>query len=524
MSLLDACQEDIRDWLSYCLDPPEDEEKLWHWFADVWGYRIPRRKVCNECTAPFDVMKACWFQIAPQILILGGRGAGKTYSMTHLAVARMVTQHVPGRIIGGSGDQAELIMDYLNGGEKVRSSGSLWDAPRAPLEVLVTPRRPGMNYQETALGGSLEALKSSSTAVRSRHPVHLYGDEIDEMRPKIFQGATGMPLGVAAREDLGMGPVASSTTLCSTWHKPNGVVTQLRREMADKGLPILKYCYREVLVSNGGWYPDEELEAKRLTVNPRTFEIEYDMKAPLEGDTVFDEDDLKLMFRRELGEFKGHPGTRIEVINPHPKLVFVHGCDWGLTKDWTIFTCGTENPQDKGRIYCVAWERHGGGGPTKWPEIKSRWNDMRVRYRGLREAGISSEFKYALHDSTSLGGKAVDQDFAFGDYEAGAAEGFDFSNRVERKRIFLQYIEACQAGEMVYPFIEWAYIDHQYVTYQDILGSGHPPDSFVSGALMYECWQRYLKAKPKGVSARRINLVAPSQAEIRFFGRGGPLR
>lgn len=282
-------------------------------------------------------------------------------------------------------------------------------------------------------------------------------------------------------------------------------MTMVRDEMIDKGLPVRKWCWKEVVKSNGGWLDDREVEVKRANMTAADFAIEMDMKNPSSKDQVLTEDDVKACMPLALTggrEFEGEEDVRVQLIPPHPNLPFIHGADWGRSRDWSVFTVLTQNPQDKEHLYLAAFERHGGGGIIDWPEIKNLWALIRKEYRGLRETGVESDFYYALHDATGMGGKMIDEDFfhLYGD----PANGFDFSDHKNRRRIFQNLIEAIQNREIVMPRIKWLLRDLSRNSKNDLFGSGHPSDSFISLALALEEWRRYQGArnKARGVVSR----------------------
>jgi hypothetical protein len=183
--------------------------------------------------------------------------------------------------------------------------------------------------------------------------------------------------------------------------------------MMDKGLPVRKWCALDVVKSNGGWMPDETLAAKKRDMTPEDYDIEVLMKAPSSRDQIFSEAQIDNIMPLELGPAQtGVEEQRVTLIPPHPKLVFVHGSDWGKSRHWSVFTVLTEDPNNPGgQLFMAAWERWGGGNNIRWPRIKKAWATLRQDYRGLRESGVASDYYYAVHDATGMGGKAIDDEF-----------------------------------------------------------------------------------------------------------------
>jgi hypothetical protein len=55
----------------------------------------------------------------------------------------------------------------------------------------------------------------------------------------------------------------------------------------------------------------------------------------------------------------------------------------------------------------------------------------------------------------------------------------------DRADTFSEYIAAIENNEIVCPFFELMEGEHRYASVDDLFGSGHPPDTFVAGALAY---------------------------------------
>jgi hypothetical protein len=56
-----------------------------------------------------------------------------------------------------------------------------------------------------------------------------------------------------------------------------------------------------------------------------------------------------------------------------------------------------------------------------------------------------------------------------------------------RQQIFNNYIMEIEAGHLKAPWIEYMVKEHERCTKGDLEGSGHPPDTLVSGALAISC-------------------------------------
>jgi hypothetical protein len=112
--------------------------------------------------------------------------------------------------------------------------------------------------------------------------------------------------------------------------------------------------------------------------------------------------------------------------------------------------------------WLVAWERDG---RRSWPLMVERFNTRVQRFPG-----------YAAHDATGMGGQFID------DILTVQAIPIQLVGS-ERDAIFTEYITALERHEWIGPRIEYAWNEHRYVTNDDLYGKGHPPDSFIAGAL-----------------------------------------
>jgi len=57
-----------------------------------------------------------------------------------------------------------------------------------------------------------------------------------------------------------------------------------------------------------------------------------------------------------------------------------------------------------------------------------------------------------------------------------------------RADLLSEYINACEKGDIEYPFIKYAYDEHKYASVEDVFSSGvshHLPDSISGGALTW---------------------------------------
>lgn len=431
--------------------PPKDDDWLHWWVRTYLGFHIPRVQVCEHHVAPFEAFAASYFAREPIVIWEGSRGfSGKSITLSALSLAEQITLGTNIRLLGGSGEQAQRINDYIRG-QDPNAQGMFWDAPLAPKHLLGDTTKTEVR---TKNGGYVKALMASPTSIRGAHPVRLRIDEVDEMDLKLYDASMG--------QTMSRNGVAAQTTISSTHHHPDGTMTEVKRRAEEQGFPIYRWCYKETMQPHG-WLEPAEVERKRREVPRHMFENEYDLHEPLAEGRIFTPDVLEGLFDPCLGEFEGHAREEIVIVKPDDSRDFYHGTDWGRKVDWTVVH--TNKRSRSGPDILAAWTRM--QQPLDWPMMVAAHN-QRVRSYG----GPSS------HDETGLGD-------VVGAYMQVNSEGFDFNRKKERSEMFWSYVASVEAGEHVYPMIKPLYRSHRFVTWDDLFGGGHPPDEFVAAALAW---------------------------------------
>lgn len=413
---------------------PQNDEELKVYLWERFQIRIPNTQICPNHSTPFRAFADAYFARYPVTVWKASRGlGGKSYLLALLGHCEADALAADVTILGGSGEQALRVIEYLQ-----KLSGDEENTARRTMY---------------ASGGRVTALMASSKSARGPHPQRMRLDEVDEMELAILDAAMGQPMGTAA--------IAKQTVMSSTHHYADATFTEVMKRAGEKGWPVYEWCYKETSAQPDGWLTDEEIESKRGDVTAAMWSAEYDLQEPSpEGRAILPEK-VDLCFRSELGEFLGAADREIEIEAPQPGARYAHGCDWAKEKDWTII--------DTWRIDCrpmkrVCWLRIG---RMAWPVMIAKFNARVRRYGGK-----------ACHDKTGVG-NVVD------DYLTVQAEGIVLVGQV-RADVFTDYIAAMENGAIVSPKIKYCEGEHRYCTNNDLRGSGHPPDSFVAGAMVYQ--------------------------------------
>lgn len=478
---------------------PTTDDELHAAVKKYFNVDIPRRKVCAHHEAPFTAFCDAFFARSTVSVWKASRGfGGKSMLLALLGLCEAVFLGAKCNILGGSGEQSERVLNYINGEEMPHA---FWNAPNAPRSLIiggseseVADNARGITKRMIKLtnNGYLKALMASARSVRGPHPQRLRLDEVDEMEMSIFDSALGQPM---KRFGIDEQIVASSTH-----HHANGTMTQILKRASEQGWSVFEWCYRENLTTNGGWLEPEAVQRKKGTVTKVMFETEYENQEPNPAGRAIDVEKCKAAFKAELGVFNGDENEYIEIEapykggepekachrckHPYPKNsphlgnciwcrverrktkagVYTTGTDWAKKKDWTVIKTFRV---DVFPAKLVAFERTG---RLDWPTMVAK-HEKRVRYYGGA----------AGHDITGIGG-------VIADYLTVASEGIIMQG-MPRHEMLSYYISAIEHGKIIYPMIKWMYDSHRLASVEDVFKSGdsnHLPDDMCAGAIAWK--------------------------------------
>lgn len=345
-------------------------------------------------------------------------------------------------LLGGSGEQSARVLEYLQ----------KWSSAEDNVQ-----RR--TRYKS---GGLVTALMASSKSARGPHPQRMRLDEVDEMDLAILDAAMGQPMGTPM--------IAKQTVMSSTHHYADATFTEVKRRAEEKGWPIQEWCYKETSVQPDGWLSLEEIESKRGEVTASMWQAEYDLQEPSpEGRAILPEA-VDACFRAEFNgmltaqELAGPMGYELVIEPSVAGATYATGADWAKKKDHTVIDTLRTDVRPLRR---VAWARYQ---RMSWPMMIAKFDQRVAKYPGG-----------ACHDATGLGD-------VVNDYQEADARGVILTGQ-RRADVFTKYIAALEDRAIVSAAIRYCEGEHRYCTNEDLTGSGHPPDSFVAGAMAYKASQ-----------------------------------
>lgn len=416
---------------------PRNDAELKRFLLDSFGIRLPDTQVCENHTTPFRAFADAYFARYGVTVWVASRGlGGKSFLLALLGHCEALTLDADVTILGGSGEQAARVLEYLQ----------KWSAEED-------------NVKRRTLyggGGRVTALMASSKSARGPHPQRMRLDEVDEMALAILDAAMGQPMSSPG--------VAKQTVMSSTHHYADGTLTEVLKRAAEKQWPVQNWCYKESAALPDGWLSAAEIQSKRGEVTSAMWDVEYELQEPSpEGRAILPEA-VTACFRKELGQYEGELGREIIIEEPIEGATYAHGADWAKKKDFTVLDTLRTDIRPMRR---VAWSRLG---RMAWPMMIAKFDARVAKYGGK-----------ACHDATGLGD-------VVGDYQNVNAEGVILSGQT-RSDVFTKYIAAIEGGAIQSAAIRYCEGEHRYCTNEDLMGSGHPPDSFVAGAMAYRASQ-----------------------------------
>lgn len=446
---------------------PQDDDELWWYIKTVWGIEIPRISVCKNHVAPFEALADAYFARHPVSIWKASRGFGGKSTLTGVLCAiEAATLGAQVTVLGGSAAQSQRVHQVTH---------ELWYSPLAPKGLLASdPTKFSTNLTN---GAWIVALMASQKSVRGPHPQRLRLDEVDEMDLDLFEAAQGQPM-----DSRGL---KAQTVVSSTHQYPDGTMTELLRRGNDKGWGLFEWCWRESVgtAEHPGWLTMDNVERKKMEVSHRMWEVEYDLQEPSFDGRAIETEFVEAMFDPELGVFIGDLNEYIEIEEPQQGATYITGVDWAKEKDYTIIRTFRT---DLAPWVEVSFLRTG---RKPWQEMVGDLNDRLARYGGL-----------CVHDATGIGNVVDD----LIEYDKKKVKPVVLRGR-ERESVFMEYISGIEQYGIRSPRIQFPYGEHKYVTQKDLFGTGHPPDTFIAGALAWSMRKRTHKLNIRPVSVTRTD-------------------
>ncbi len=219
---------------------PGTKHDLKNYVKVFLGIDVPHKKICPEHNSPMDYLWHSFSADSPSgrgvsqttlknadAVIWANRAGGKTELA---AVATLLDcffkPDCQVRILGGSGEQAGRMYEYL--------TGFLHNGFEQFLNGPVLKAK-----CRFANGSAVEVLTQSATSVRGQHVQKLRCDELELFNEDVFAAAKFTTQST--------GRLTAAMELISTMHRPYGLMQKVVSSAPEFGTPIFKWCIWEVI-------------------------------------------------------------------------------------------------------------------------------------------------------------------------------------------------------------------------------------------------------------------------------------
>lgn len=235
------------------------------------------------------------------------------------------------------------------------------------------------------------------------------------------------------------------------------------------------WTWREVMESNGGFMSQKFIDTKRGELSQAQWDAEYENRGPQSGVRVFDKSHLDILFNPRIGNIPGVENSHWKLYenDKNPTGRFYHGADWARDNHWTVLHTLQRTASG---FQTAAWYRTN---QKPYPQIIREVVSHIKDYKGP-----------IAHDSTGVG-KALDDLLV----DNGAKRSSVFPVEWTRQKLIHEmagfYQHAIENEELVGPFIQFAYSEHEYLTEDMLRGKDHCPDSVAAAMMAYYLARQY---------------------------------
>ena len=213
---------------------PTTPEELKNYIKVFLGLDIPAKSMCGQHNNPMDYL---WYSFSADFraerganadsVVWANRGGGKTELAAVATLLDCVFKpNCQVRILGGSGEQAGRMYEYLGGFLR----NGFEEFPAGPV------RKGKCSFVN---GSAVEVLTQSAASVRGQHIQKLRCDEVELFDEEVFAAAK---FTTQSTEGL-----LASMEVISTMHRPYGLMEKIVSSTSQTGVPVFKWCVWEVI-------------------------------------------------------------------------------------------------------------------------------------------------------------------------------------------------------------------------------------------------------------------------------------
>jgi hypothetical protein len=213
---------------------PQTRRDLKNYVKVFLGVNVPDGRICPEHQSPMDYLWHSFREsknelcaVNQDLIVWANRAGGKTELA---AVATLLDclfkPDCQVRILGGSGEQAGRMYEYLTG--FLRNGYE---------QFLAGPVR--KNKCHFLNGSAVEVLAQSPTSVRGQHVQKLRCDELELFDEDVFAAAKFTTQSTQE--------ITAGMELISTMHRPYGLMQKVVTSAPQFGTPVFKWCVWETI-------------------------------------------------------------------------------------------------------------------------------------------------------------------------------------------------------------------------------------------------------------------------------------
>jgi hypothetical protein len=195
---------------------------------------VPDKRICSEHQSPMDYI---WYTFSelkrgPQAanhdsIVWANRAGGKTELAAVATLLDCIFKpNCQVRILGGSGEQASRMYEYLTGFLHHGYERFLAGPVRKTKCCFIN-------------GSTVEVLTQSATSVRGQHVQKLRCDELELFDKDVFAAAKFTTQSTAK--------ITAGMELISTMHRPYGLMNEVVTSAPKFGTPVFKWCVWETI-------------------------------------------------------------------------------------------------------------------------------------------------------------------------------------------------------------------------------------------------------------------------------------
>jgi hypothetical protein len=213
---------------------PQTRRDLKNYVKVFLGIDVPDKRICPEHQSPMDYLWHTFPESKHEpraanhdSIVWANRGGGKTELAAVATLLDCIFKpDCQVRILGGSGEQAGRMYDYLTG-----------FLHHGYEQFLAGPvRKAKCRFVN---GSTVEVLTQSATSVRGQHVQKLRCDELELFDEDVFAAAKFTTQSTAE--------ITAGMELISTMHRPYGLMHEVVTSAPKFGTPVFKWCVWETI-------------------------------------------------------------------------------------------------------------------------------------------------------------------------------------------------------------------------------------------------------------------------------------